>query len=396
MKTSHIDASLVAVVLLLTGLGLYTVYTASGFNDAVKGSMSIATVSKQAIAAIAGLLLLLFFRARSYRRMRTWRVRFGSFPMPTTYVIWLVSLVAMGLVWVPGLGHKANGAARWVNLGPANLQPSEFLKLTTLLALAQFLHEFRDKVNDPRVLTLLGGSAGIIATLLFLQNDLGSMVITLGMAFMMLWVAGLRWKFVGVLAAAGALLVVGMVLVAPFRMERMANFIDPFKDCRGAGYQVCQSLVAFHHGGLTGQGAGQGFSKLAFLPEAHNDFIAAVFGEEFGLIGMFGLFALYGAFLWRGFDIARSARDMHGFLLASTITLLIVGQAALNIAVALGALPNKGLVLPFMSYGGSAMMVNLAAVGILLAIHADVPREAPATVNQSVEAHAAQRTSTGA
>ena len=179
MKTSHIDASLVAVVLLLTGLGLYTVYTASGFNDAVKGSMSIATVSKQAIAAIAGLLLLLFFRARSYRRMRTWRVRFGSFPMPTTYVIWLVSLVAMGLVWVPGLGHKANGAARWVNLGPANLQPSEFLKLTTLLALAQFLHEFRDKVNDPRVLTLLGGSAGIIATLLFLQNDLGSMVITL-------------------------------------------------------------------------------------------------------------------------------------------------------------------------------------------------------------------------
>ena len=396
MKTSHIDAILVGVVLLLTGLGLYTVYTASGFNDAVNGSMSIATAGKQAVAAAVGLGLLLYFRSRSYLQMRTWRMRPFGVPVPTTYMIWLVSLVAMVLVWIPGIGHKANGAARWVNLGPANLQPSEFLKLTTLLALAQFLHEFRDKVNDPRVLSLLGGSAGVIALLLFLQNDLGSMVITLGMAFMMLWVAGLRWKYVGVLAALGVTLVVGMVLVAPFRMERMANFIHPFEDCRGTGYQVCQSLVAFHNGGLTGQGAGQGFSKLAFLPEAHNDFIAAVFGEEFGLIGMFFLFALYGTFLWRGFDIARKARDMHGFLLASTITLLIVGQAALNLAVALGALPNKGLVLPFMSYGGSAMMVNLAAVGILLAIHADVPQEAPATTTQSVEATAAQRTSTGA
>jgi cell division protein FtsW len=396
MKTNHTDALLVGVVLLLTGLGLYTVYTASGFNDAVKGGMSVATAGKQAVAAIIGLLLLAFFRSRSYRRIRTWRVRLWGFPVPTTYLVWVLSLVAMGLVWVPGLGHKANGAARWVNLGPANLQPSEFLKLTTLLALAQFLHEFREKVNDRRVLGLLVAGAGIISLLLYLQNDLGSLIITLGIGFVMLWVAGLRYQYVGGLAGLGAGLVALMVVLEPFRVQRVMSFLDPFEDCRGAGYQVCQSLIAFHNGGLTGQGAGQGFSKLAFLPEAHNDFIAAVFGEEFGLLGMLTLFGLYGLFLWRGFDIARKARDMHGLLLASTITLLIVGQAVLNFAVALGSLPNKGLVLPFMSYGGSAMMVNLAAVGVLLAIHADVPREAPATVNQSAEANLAPRASTGA
>jgi cell division protein FtsW len=141
---------------------------------------------------------------------------------------------------------------------------------------------------------------------------------------------------------------------------------------------------------------GQGFSQLSFLPEAHNDFIAAVFGESWGLAGMLVLFTLYTLFTWRGLEIARGARTMHGFLLAGTITVLIAGQAGLNIGVALGLVPNKGLVLPFMSYGGSAMIVNLAAVGILLAIHADVPRTAPATMTATAEVRMPQPTSTGA
>ena len=156
-----------------------------------------------------------------------------------------------------------------------------------------------------------------------------------------------------------------------YRVKRMMSFMDPFADCSGDGYQVCQSLLALHHGGLTGQGPGESVAKLLYLPEPHNDFIAAVLGEELGLGGMLLLLVLYGTFAARGFAIARRAADPFGSMLASTFTVMIVGQACLNLGVVMSVLPAKGLVLPFVSYGTGAMMVNLMAVGVLLSVAAE-------------------------
>jgi cell division protein FtsW len=174
------------------------------------------------------------------------------------------------------------------------------------------------------------------------------------------------------------------MVAEPYRIKRLTSFLDPFKDCSGDGYQVCQSLLALHHGGLYGQGPGEGVAKLLYLPEPQNDFIAAVIGEELGLGGMIVLFGLFAVFAWRGFSIARRAADPFGALVASTFTVMIVAQACLNLGVITSLVPPKGLVLPFISYGATAMMVNLAAVGVLLAISAEakpVAVAAPSVAN---------------
>jgi cell division protein FtsW len=166
------------------------------------------------------------------------------------------------------------------------------------------------------------------------------------------------------------------MVAEPYRIKRLMSFINPFADCSGDGYQVCQSLLALHHGGLLGQGPGESSAKLLYLPEPYNDFIAAVLGEELGLWGICVLIGFYFLFAWRGFGIARRAADPFGGLLASTFTTMIVAQACLNLGVVTSMVPPKGLVLPFISYGASAMMVNLAAVGILLSISAEAKESA--------------------
>lgn len=384
--TSRADALLLAttIALLIGGLGM--VFTASAYIDAVEFGRSYATVLKQAVATIGGLVIMFVLARTPYRKLRTW----------WKYVAgaWILSLFGMGAVLV--FGREINGAKRWINIGPVNVQPSEFVKFTSLLLAAVAIDKFRDRVNDRHFLGIFGFGAFWPLALLVLQKDLGTIVILCGMLLMMLFLAGLSGRIVAALFGSGIGLVALLIAIEPYRMRRITTLFDPFADCTNDGYQVCQSLVAFHNGGLRGQGAGEGYATLDYLPEAHNDFIAAVIGEQAGFLGILLLITMFAVFTWRGVTTAHAAKDFFGFLLSATITLMIAGQACMNLGVALGLFPNKGLVLPFLSYGGSAMVVNLAAVGVLLAVSAGNPRTAPATSMGAAEVTVTQRSSTGA
>ena len=286
------------------------------------------------------------------------------------------------------MGHAANGAQRWFGVAGFHFQPAELAKASLLICFATWLHKNRDNVHDlKKVLLPALGFMVPPLVLVIIQPDFGSTAIISLLCGLMLVLAGLRWAWVfgaGTVAVAGLF---GIMVAEPYRRERILSFVDPFANCEGSAYQVCESLLAMHHGGLLGQGLGDGVAKLLYLPEPYNDFIAAVLGEELGLWGFALMTGLYAWMAWRGMEIARRAPDTFGMLLASTFTIMIVGQACLNLGVVLSLLPPKGLVLPFISYGASAMMINLTAVGILLSISADgKPDEAFAPAGRLVGA----------
>ncbi|MDP2309248.1 MAG: putative lipid II flippase FtsW [Pseudomonadota bacterium] len=370
------DHSLLFLTLTLVSFGLAMVYSASAFIAAEQNHNAMHHVTRQGFAALLGFVFMAVLARLPYKELRAWA--------PTLYFVTTVSLL---LVWVPGIGHSANGSARWFGLAGIHFQPAEFLKVVLLVCVATWLHRNRTDIHNPRRLAGLAGLMAVPLGLVALQPDFGSTAIITVLAGLMFFFAGLRWAWIAVGSSAmvGGL---GLLMVAePYRIKRLMSFMDPFADCGGDGYQVCQSLLALHHGGLFGQGPGESSAKLLYLPEPYNDFIAAVLGEELGLVGVVALLLLYGFFAARGFSIARRAADPFGALLASTFTAMIVAQACLNLGVVTSLVPPKGLVLPFISYGASAMMVNLAAVGVLLSVSAEArqadavpaPKGAPET-----------------
>jgi cell division protein FtsW len=346
---------------LLLCFGLVMLWSASAFVAHEETRDGFHFVSRQGLAIGLGLGLGLAAMLTPYRRLQKLA--------PLLYGASIAMLLA---VWLPGLGHAANGAQRWFGVAGFHVQPAEFTKLSLLIGLATWLHRHRANLHDiPGVLAPAG--AFILAPLLLtiVQPDFGSTAIIVLLCGIMVFFAGIRLSWIATLGSIGAV-VLGVVMVAePYRRARVLSFLDPFADCAGDGYQVCQSLLALQHGGVFGRGLGEGSAKLLYLPEPYNDFIAAVLGEELGVPGFAVLCGLYLAFAWRGFSIARRAKDLFGSLLANTLTVMLVGQAVLNLGVVLSLVPNKGLVLPFVSYGASAMIVNLAAVGVLLSVSAE-------------------------
>jgi len=361
------DLPLLLTTFALVAFGLTMVYSASAYDAVEDYGDPFHYVFRQGIAVALGVIGLVVAARMPYRRLRTHAPLFYG-----------VAVTALLLVWVPGIGHAANGANRWFGVGGFNFQPAEFAKLAVLVGFASWLHRNRADIHDPRVLGLAGLGILVPLGLIVVQPDFGSTLIISLLCGVMLFLAGLRWSWVASIFSTGAVLL-GLVMVAePYRRARLVSFLDPFEHCDGDGYQVCQSLLALHNGGLFGQGVGASQAKLIFLPEPHNDFIAAVLGEELGLVGIALLVAAFALFAWRGFDIARRAPDLFGTLLASTLTVMVVGQACLNLGVVFSLVPPKGLVLPFLSYGSSAMLVNLLAVGILLSISAEARAPAAA------------------
>lgn len=361
------DLTLFFVTLTLVAFGLAMVYSASAFIAAEMYKNPLHHVTRQGLAVGLGLVAMVVLARLPYRRLRAWA--------PILYIGTTLSLV---FVWVPGVGHAANGSARWFGIGGIHFQPAEVLKVVLLICLATLLHRKRGDIHDPKVLGTAMGMFAIPLALVAAQPDFGSTAIITVLAGLMFFFAGLRWAWIAVGGSVMALGLGVLMIAEPYRIKRLMSFRDPFGDCSGDGYQVCQSLLAMHHGGLLGQGPGEGSAKLLYLPEPYNDFIAAVIGEELGLWGVVALLGLYAGFAWRGFSVARRAADPFGALLASTFTVMIVGQACLNLGVVTSMVPPKGLVLPFISYGASAMMVNLAAVGVLLSISAELKETEPA------------------
>jgi cell division protein FtsW len=285
------------------------------------------------------------------------------------YVAVIVAVLALVLVLVPGFGSVRGGAQRWIALGGASVQPSEFAKLALLLYLAASMVRKADRMHEFRrgVLPhlLVGGA---VAALLVVEPDYGGAALAVVLVAIMLFVGGARlWQLGGVALAAAPVLGVVLVL-APYRLQRVVDWVYGTGDPLGSGYQLNQSLLAFGSGELVGRGLGESLQKLEFLPAAHTDFIYAVIGEELGLIGGLAVLGLFGIIVVRGLRIAARHPEPFGRLLAVGLTSLLTCQALLNVGVVLGCLPTKGLVLPFISYGGSAMLVALVEVGMLLAL----------------------------
>lgn len=281
----------------------------------------------------------------------------------------LAAVATLVLVFVPGLGVVRGGARRWVRLGPLLLEPSELAKLSLVFFLANFLARRQQALRDFKYGALPAfGMVAPVALLTLRQPDFGATVMIALLLFAMLFAAGARVKHLAVPGGAALALLAIQAVAKPYRLRRFAGFLDPWRTARGAGFQLIQSFIALGAGGGLGQGLGVGRQKMFYLPQAHTDFVFAVITEDFGLLGALMVFALFGAILLRGMWIAHEEPDPFASLLATGLTLLLSLQALINIAVVIGLVPTKGLPLPLLSYGGTSMVITLAALGVLLAL----------------------------
>lgn len=355
-----IDPWLILSTAALIVLGLVMVYSASAVVAAEQTGNEMRYFTRQLIAVGAGLVLCAATAITPTRVMRRYRA-----------VFYVACIVGLALCFVPGISYKANGAARWLGFGSVHVQPSEFSKIAVVIMLAHFLDRWRGHLGDWRVLLRACLIPLPIMALILPEPDFGTTAIVGGICALMLFVAGLPVKYMAGVAFSGIAVGMPLMLLESYRIRRLTSFLDPWASQKGEGYHIIQSWVAMHSGGLWGQGLGNSMAKLHFLPEPWTDFIAAVIAEELGLLRLLMMVGLFGIFVWRGLYIARRARDAFGMFLASTITAMVGFEAFFNMAVVMGMVPPKGLVLPFISYGATAMMSHLWAVGILLSIAAE-------------------------
>lgn len=280
-----------------------------------------------------------------------------------------VALLLLLLVKFPGIGFTAGGASRWVHVGPLFLQPAELAKLAIVVYCAAWLSARKQHLTDffSGVFPMLV-IVGLFSALILWQPDFGTMISLLGTATVMIIVAGTPWRWVGSLAASGAGLLFLLIKFEPYRAARLLTFLNPGSDPQGAGYQITQALLAIGSGGLWGLGYGLSRQKHSYLPEALGDSVFAIVAEELGFIRIVFILLLFTYFFVRGFKIAAAAPDMFGRLLACGLVAMICAQVIINIGAIIGILPLTGIPLPFFSYGSSALIVNLCAVGILLQI----------------------------
>ncbi|MBA3246553.1 MAG: putative lipid II flippase FtsW [Pyrinomonadaceae bacterium] len=337
--------------------GVVMVYSASGALAFREGSSQYQYVLKQGFWTVAGLVGMFLMMHVDYGWLRhRWIVAGGL----AVTVLLLVAVFAF---------PRINGAHRWIRLGFVSFQPSELAKLSLMIFLARFLERRAGEEHDllktfAPCLLLTGLLTGLVA----LEPDLGTAMMLGVICLVLLYTAGARMLHLSLMGGAALVGIVAMIAMFPWRMKRMMAFLDPWADPQGSGYQVVQSLLAVGSGGTNGLGFAEGKQKMFFLPFAHSDFIFAVVGEELGLVGALTLLAIFGLFLWRGVRAALRAPDRFGMLLSLGIVTSIMVQALFNISVVLSLVPAKGIPLPFISYGGSSMLLTLLSVGVLLNI----------------------------
>lgn len=357
MSKGSIDKTLIITVIFLIIIGLISVYSSTSVLASVKAKYAerggLIYLQKQLFTLVIGSILMITFIFFSRERLKT-----------LVFPLLIISFIMLILVFSP-LGVSASGARRWLKLWPSVFQPSELVKLAMVFFLAWFLSRPDYDKNKILHFVIPVGLMGIFQLIFLKQPDFGA-AMTLGIiTFIMLFIAGISLKFIGVTSIL-ALPVIFYLAKEPYRWKRITSFLDPWADPQGSGFQLVQSLIALGSGGLTGQGLGEGRQKLAYLPEIHTDFIFAHIGEEMGFIGASLVVILFFILSIKGFKIATRQRESFYYFLASGITVMISIQALINFAVVTGLAPTKGLPLPFISYGGSSMVISLMSVGILL------------------------------
>lgn len=360
------DYILIGIVVILLVLGILILASVSASFSQERFGNTYYFLNRQVLWLILGIILAFLVFKIKLDFLKKWAP-----------ILLLINLVFLAMVFLPKIGAGAGGAARWLNLGPISFQPSEFLKLTFILYLAAWLNSRtsqpksglkQTETNFSQTLLAFSIVIGLISLLLIFQPDISTLGVIVLVAILMYFLAGtpLWHTLLTILAGLGGLF--ALIKLAPYRMERLLVFLRPETDPMGIGYQIKQALIAIGSGGITGLGLGMSWQKFGFLPGAISDSIFAILAEETGFIGSLILISLFLIFLWRGFKIGRLSGDKFSQLAALGITSWIIIQAFINIGSMIGILPLTGIPLPFISYGGSALISELIGVGILLNI----------------------------
>ena len=357
------DKFLFTAMLLLVCTSVVMVYSASAVVLEQKGQSAYLLLFKQGTFALLGLFIVQLIMRVDYRNYRQ------------PVVIW-TGLIVVGLALVAVLfGRQVNGASRWLNIGPFGMQPSELAKIIMIVFIAALLERRMERIDEPAsVLLPIGAVLGSIVLLILLEPDLGTAASIVVIAGVMIFAGGISYRYIAVLGAL-AVPALYFLLQVDYRWRRVEAFLHPWADPFGDSYQMIQSMISVGVGGVFGRGLMDGVQKLFYLPEPHNDFIYAVLSEELGLIGATVVLACFCVITWRGLRTSMRAPDRFGAFLALGLTTMVAFQAFFNISVVLGLLPTKGIPLPFVSYGGSSLLINLIGMGILLNVsqHASTP-----------------------
>lgn len=353
METTNRNIAIIVAV--LTGLGLLMVYSSSGVPSAERLGDEFFFLKRHLAWICIGVVMLVIGSS----------LRYQNLPQLSRPFL-LFSVLLLFLVFTPFFGHNVGGQYRWIRIGRFTFQPAELAKFALVFYAADFISrrrnfEFRDLL--PLILVI-----ALIAGLVILQPDFGTAIIIAILGTLILFIVGIKFHYLLILLAMAVPPVTYLILKAPYRLNRILVYLHPEYDPLGVGYQVSQSFIALGSGGIFGHGLGNGRQKLMYLPASHTDFIFAIIGEELGFLGTVTVVILFICLLWQGIKIARFARDTFGYYLAIGITLLITIQALLNMGVVSGLFPNKGTPLPFISFGGTSLIVNLFSIGILLNI----------------------------
>jgi cell division protein FtsW len=356
--TSGFDYMIFVPVVLLMGVGLVAVYSASSQLALDRMGDGYFYLKRQALFCLLGLIVMITAKYIPH-----------TFYAKLAYPLLVISSLLLLALFVPGWGHKAGGACRWLRFGGFSFQPSEFAKLSLAVYLA---YSMAKKGSDMALFSkgLLPHLfiAGAFMALMVLQPDFGTAVIIGFWVLVLLFVGGVRFRHLFAVCALCAPFVLLLILRSSYRSGRWASFINPWDDPRGIGFQIIHSFLAFGSGGIFGAGLGNSKQKLFFLPEPHTDFVFSIAAEEIGFVGTTCIVLLFALLILRGIKVALNAGDLYSTYLAFGLTCLIGFQVLVNMGVAMGLLPTKGLTLPFISYGGSSMIINLMSIGMLLSI----------------------------
>jgi cell division protein FtsW len=352
------DWGIIISVILLPAIGMLMVYSTSSVYALEKFGDADYFLKRHAIYLSAGFMAMIILMRIDYHDLKK-----------LVYPAYVIGFIMLVLVLVPGLGKQIGGAKRWISLGAGSFQPAEVAKFLFVFYLAYSLMKKRDKMDTFLIgfvsHVLIGGA---YIGLILLEPDFGMSVVLLVVLFGMLFIGGVNTRYIAILGFLSILFLIWAVMSHGYRINRVMAFLHPWKDPLGSGYQAVQSFMAFSLGGATGTGLGNSSQKLLFLPEAHTDFIFSIIGEELGLVGVILIIAGFGFLVIRGIRIALRAPDLFGCYLVFGCVMLIALQAGINMAVAVGLFPTKGLTLPFISYGGTSLISSLAAMGIVLSV----------------------------
>lgn len=354
----NLRISITVITTLFLSLGVVMVYSSSGIYALQELGDKTYFLRRHLLFLAVGTVLTLAVMTVDYRDLRK-----------AAKPLMFAALILLVLVLIPGIGKASFGARRWFKVGPFSLQPSEFAKLAVLIYTADFLARKQNRLNHfwegflPPILVL-----GATCLLILKQPDLGTPVLLGNIVLIMMLIAGSRISHIASLGILALPALFFLVINVPYRLTRILAFLDPWQDSQGIGFQLSQSQIALGSGGFWGVGLGKSMQKLFYLPAAHTDFIFSIIGEELGMVGTLAVLFLFMAFIWQGARIAKRTQDPFGHFLAIGIVVMLGLQAVVNVGVSIGAFPTKGLPLPFISYGGSALIFHMLAVGLLLNI----------------------------